>query len=205
MPPIPPAPKRSIWKTARWVILATLVLVMFLMMSRPAHVAPPMTPDAVKQDAATFQQKLTDIAQAHESGQPTETHFDSQEVNAALQQAAAQPAGANTAAPADATAPPPVQTSEVYFEDDVVKGQFTTQLYGKDVTVTVAGRLGSQDGYVTFAPTEFKIGDMPVPVSMVDPALQRKLAEPENHEKLKLPAFISGLRVEKGQLVLEER
>jgi hypothetical protein len=58
---------------------------------------------------------------------------------------------------------------------------------------------------VTFAPTEFKIGDMPVPVSMVDPALQRKLAKPENREKLKLPQFVSDVRVEHGELVIVDQ
>jgi hypothetical protein len=71
----------------------------------------------------------------------------------------------------------------VSFEDDVVKGLFLTEVYGKGVSITVAGHLGSRDGYVTFEPTEFKVGDLSVPVSVVNPVLQRKLADPENRER----------------------
>jgi len=45
--------------------------------------------------------------------------------------------------------------------------------------------VGSKDGYATFDPTEFKVGDVSVPVSLINPSLQRKLAE--QREKLKLP------------------
>jgi hypothetical protein len=45
--------------------------------------------------------------------------------------------------------------------------------------------MGEKDGYATFDPTEFKVGDMEVPVSMVNPLLQRKMAE--ERDRLKLP------------------
>jgi hypothetical protein len=90
----------------------------------------------------------------------------------------------------------------VTFTADVVVGQFLAEVYGKDLYITVAGHLGSRDGYATFDPTEFKVGDLSVPVSLVNPTLQRKLAEPENRDKLKLPDFVKGLRVEGGELVI---
>lgn len=93
----------------------------------------------------------------------------------------------------------------VSFEGDEVKGRFLTNVYGKDVYVTISGHLGSKDGYVTFDPTSFQVGDLPVPVSLVNPALQQKLADPANRDKLKLPDFISGLHVENGQLVVDEK
>jgi len=92
----------------------------------------------------------------------------------------------------------------VSFEDDVVKGLFLTEVYGKDVSITVAGHLGSRDGYVTFEPTEFKVGDLSVPVSVVNPVLQRKLADPENRDKMKLPEFVKEMRVQNGELVITE-
>jgi hypothetical protein len=45
--------------------------------------------------------------------------------------------------------------------------------------------MGEKDGFATFDPTEFKVGDMDVPVSLVNPALQRKLAE--ERDRLKIP------------------
>ncbi|HEU5337412.1 MAG TPA: hypothetical protein VFU27_15705 [Terriglobales bacterium] len=45
---------------------------------------------------------------------------------------------------------------------------------------------------------------MSVPVSLVNPALQRKLADPENRDKLKLPDFVKEVRVENGELVISQ-
>jgi hypothetical protein len=71
------------------------------------------------------------------------------------------------------------------MDGDVVHGRFLTQIAGKDVWVTISGHMGEKDGYATFDPTEFKVGDMNVPVSLVNPALQRKLAE--QRDRLKIP------------------
>jgi hypothetical protein len=78
-------------------------------------------------------------------------------------------------------------------------------MYGKEIYITLSGNLGSRDGYVTFEPTAFKVGDLVVPVDWLRERFQQKLAEPENREKLKLPDFVASLRVENGELVITER
>ena len=88
---------------------------------------------------------------------------------------------------------------------DQVVGQFVVPRYGMDVYVTLAGSLTSHDGYVGLKPTLFKVGDLNVPISWVDSVLQSKLAEPENRERLKLPPFVSDIRVENGELVIAEK
>ena len=98
---------------------------------------------------------------------------------------------------------PKVEDYQVNFVDDIVRGQFATEVEGKQVYVTLAGPLGSKDGYVTFDPTEFKIGDLSIPVSMVNDKLQQKLLE--QHDRLKLPDFVGDLRVQNGQLVIREK
>jgi hypothetical protein len=99
----------------------------------------------------------------------------------------------------------PLKDQQVVFEDDHVKGQFTTEVAGADVVVTFTGRVGSKDGYVTFVPAEFQIGSMPVPVAMVQNRLQKKLTDPAAREKLKLPEYVNDVKVEDGQLVLTEK
>lgn len=204
---------RKIYRVVRWVMFAGLVVTVFLLLKSPAPVAPALDPAALKQNAESFQQKLTQLANAQSLGeQGTEVHFTAPEVNAAIAQGAAASPGsapvpttpAAQPAPAASAEQVPIKSTQVSFEDNVVRGQFLTELYGKDVYITVAGRLGSRDGYVTFDPTEFRVGDLSVPVSMVNPALQRKLADPENRDKLKLPAFVKDLRVEEGELVITE-
>jgi hypothetical protein len=80
---------------------------------------------------------------------------------------------------------PAIKDQQVTMDGDVVHGKFLTTIAGKDVWVTISGHMGEKDGYATFDPTEFKVGDMNVPVSLVNPALQRKLAE--ERDRLKVP------------------
>lgn len=80
---------------------------------------------------------------------------------------------------------PTIKDQQVTMDGDVIHGKFLTEIGGKDVWVTISGHMGEKDGYATFDPTEFKVGNMDVPVSMVNPALQRKLAE--QRDRLKVP------------------
>ena len=80
---------------------------------------------------------------------------------------------------------PNIKDQQVTMDGDVVHGKFLTEIGGKDVWVTISGHMGEKDGYATFDPTEFKVGDTEVPVSLVNPMLQRKLAE--ERDRLKVP------------------
>jgi hypothetical protein len=95
--------------------------------------------------------------------------------------------------------------TQIAFEGDEVIAQAAVQRYGRDIYVTVRGKLGVKAGYLEFTPTGFKIGDLAVPVSMVNEPLQKRLAEPENRDKLKLPDFISDIHVENGELKIVPR
>lgn len=83
---------------------------------------------------------------------------------------------------------PNIKDQKVTYDGDTVHGQFLTEIGGKDVWITISGHMGQKDGYATFDPTEFKVGDVEVPVSLVNPALQRKLAEERDRFKLSEPA-----------------
>jgi hypothetical protein len=169
------------------------------------------------------------LEQPKDPGQaPAQVRFNSDEITAALAQAAAAlpaniPASAATTAagsapqastglptsvPSSADAvlgegEPEVKDYKVNFDGDVARGQFVTQIGGKDVYVTLAGHLGSKDGYATFEPTEFKVGDLSIPISMVSGALQKKLSE--QRDRLKLPDDVGNIRVENGQLVATQK
>ena len=100
-------------------------------------------------------------------------------------------------------AAPVIKDQQVSFDGDLVHGQFLMEVAGKDVWVTVSGHLGEKDGYATFDPTEFKVGDLSVPVSLVNPTLQKKLAE--QRDRLKLPDNVGAMRVENGELVMQQK
>jgi hypothetical protein len=198
------------------VMLVGAAITVYQVMSKPQPVAPPSSPGAVKANAQAFDQKLEQLeAPRSPGGAPAEIHFTSEEVSAEM----AQAVGSSPAAPQTTTKPvssvpaSPDQVAgsgdvqvkgyQVKLEGDIAHGQFLTQLAGRDIYGTLAGHLGSQDGYVTFDPTEFKVGDLSIPVSLVNSALQKKLAE--QRDGLKLPEGIGSLRVENGELVITQK
>ena len=211
------------WKLDRIISIATLVAsvtALLLVLRKPQPVAPAMAPAAVAANAASFQSKIDQLEQATAQGQSgTEVRLNAQEVTAAIAQAAGA-VSTGTADGPEQPAPnsggsdgslngdlgpgqPNIKDYNVNFDGDQVVGQFLTQVAGKDVWVTVKGHLGSKDGYATFDPTEFKVGDLNVPVSLVNDQLQKKLLE--QRDRLKLPDSINGLKVENGEVVLSNK
>jgi len=204
------------WKLDRVISIATLVtsvIALFLVLKKPAPVAQPQPAAAAVANAESFQEKVQRLDQPKETGQaPAEVRLSSNEVSAALAQASGQIPFAVAAQglsglsfPDSAVAPgqPEVKDYQVSFDGDVAHGQFLTQIAGKDVWVTLSGHLGSKDGYATFDPTEFKVGDLNVPVSLVNDALQKKLNE--QRDRLKLPDNVGGMKVENGELVMTQK
>jgi hypothetical protein len=193
------------YKVLRWVVLAALILVIVFALKKPAPPAPPLAPQALKEQAQQFETKLQQIETAERNGntpQPEATTFTSNEVNAFIQDASERAKAEAAKQPTLAEAQAEVKDTQVAFSGNEVIAQAVTERYGQDVYVTVRGRLGAENGYLRFYPTGFKIGDLSVPVSLVDPTLQKKLNEQETHDKLKLPEFIQDLRIENGQLVI---
>jgi hypothetical protein len=209
-------------KLDRIISIATLTVsaaALLLVLKRPQPVAPTLPAPAVAANAQSFQSKIEQLDQARAQGQSgAEVRLNAQEVAAAIAQASgaldAPAAGENSAAPAGAgsdsslsgdlgAGQPSVKDYQVNFEGDIAKGQFLTHIAGRDVWVTLEGKLGSKDGYATFDPTKIKIGDLEVPVSLVNDQLQKKLAE--QRDRLKLPDSIGGIRVENGEVVVSNK
>jgi hypothetical protein len=209
-------------KLRRIVSLATLaisIVTLFLVLRRPAPVATPAAPAAAAADAQSFQEKMNQLAQPRTPGEgESEIRINSGELSAALAQAtgllpADAPANTSTSAPSSSApasgamefpgAVPSIKDYQVSMDGDIVRGQFLTQIAGKDVYLTLAGHLGSKDGYATFDATEIKVGDLSVPASLVNGVLQKKLAE--QRDQLKLPDNVKDLKVENGELVFLEK
>jgi len=210
-------------KLQRIISFATLaisILTLVLVLKRPAPVTPTLPPAATAANAQSFQEKVNQLAQPKMPGEgESEVRMNSGELSAALAQAAgllpAAPAPTNTAnsspsasSPASPAmefpgAVPNIKDYQVSMDGDIVRGQFLTQIAGKDVYLTLAGHLGSKDGYVTFDATEVKVGDLSVPASLVNGVLQKKLSE--QRDQLKLPNNVKDIKIENGELVLVEK
>ncbi len=208
------------WKLDRIFTLITVgssLITVILVLKKPQPVSQPMPAAVAAAKAESFQEKLGQFTQPKQPGQPApELRMTSDEVAAALAQAAgevpATPVQINgttvnmTPSSADAAvAPgqPEVKDYQVNFDGDVARGQFLVKIAGRDVWVTLAGHLGSKDGYATFDPTEFKLGDMNVPISLISEAFQKKLTE--QRDRLKLPDNVDTMKVENGELVLTQK
>jgi hypothetical protein len=198
-----------------------------MVLRKPAPVAVPPTPAAAAANAQSFQDKINRLGEpTAPGGSGSEVRLNSGELTAALAQAtgmipASASAPANTSgasptsgasssaspSPGSATefpgAVPNIKDYQVSMDGDVVRGQFLTQIAGKDVYLTLAGHLGSKDGYATFDATEVKVGDLSVPVALVNDALQKKLTE--QRDQLKLPNNVKDIKVENGELVFVEK
>lgn len=195
--------------------LTGAVITVYQVLSKPQPVAEPLAPEAARTSAVSFDQKLQELyAPRTPDRAPLEVHFTSDEVSAEVTQSLTPPTTqAPLSKPGNSEPASPdsvvgagdvkVQSYQVKLDGDIARGQFLTEIGGKDVYVTLAGHLGSQDGYVTFDPTEFKVGDLSIPVSLVNSALQKKLAD--EREQLRLPHGVASLRIENSELVITQR
>ena len=205
------------WNGKRIFTLLILVLAAistYQLLSRPQPIAAPQTLESARANVQSFNQKLEQLSAPRAVGSaPAEVHFTSDEVSAEMAQAVGALPSAPKEKPVSASPTSPdtvmgpgdvlVKDYQVKLEGNLARGQFLTKMAGKDVYVTLAGHLGSQDGYVTFDPTEFKVGDLNIPVSLLNSALQKKLVE--QRDQLKLPDNVGSLRVEDGELVITEK
>ena len=213
--------------------LAASLIAIILVLKKPEPVAHPQTPAAVAANAESFGQKMEQLEQSAKpspatpaasvpdgnyqpvpsgSSQPVssssqskaEVRINSDEISAALAQAMGAASTSELSPDSNiGSSAPTIKDQQVSFEGDVVHGQFLTEIAGKDVWVTISGHLGSKDGYASFEPTEFKVGDLNVPVSLVNPALQKKLAE--QRDRLKLPDYVGDMKVQNGELVMQQK
>jgi uncharacterized protein (DUF1501 family) len=189
------------------------------------HKTPPPPVQSTPQAAARAEQKLQQVEETVSQGQKATLRLDESEVNSYLAShldlakdapvsssgPSAQPAAADSAQNADDSgAPSPadveqmrnsVKDVKVQMEGDQVHAYVVFDVHGKDMTLNLVGKLGSQDGYLKFEPVSGQIGSLPIPQSTLESAVKRLMESPENREKLKLPADVSDMHIENGQLV----
>jgi len=151
-----PAEKRSIsvWKVLRWATLVGLLLVVVLVLTRPAVLASPLPPEVAKQMSDEVLVKWKELELAHTRGEPAEARFSTEEINAAWQQGAQEQAVPQPAAghdqPSGSGPAPGASDAQVAFIGDHADGQFVAHVPGKDIYVTFSCKIGVVDGYATF-------------------------------------------------------
>jgi hypothetical protein len=201
------APWKRILRIIRWSsYAAVLVAILMIMHAAPA---PPIVTSS--QAAARADQKIQDVEQAVSAGQPATLRLDETELNSFL--SSHLDVSLNTAAsatPAPPAGSPPtdieqarsaVRDVKVQLVEDRVRAYVVFDFHGKDMTLQLEGRLGASDGYLRFEPVSGQLGSLPIPQSALDAAVRRMMDSPDNREKLRLPAEISDLKIENGEIL----
>jgi|GEM_PF-4422650 len=96
----------------------------------------------------SFEAKLVELEKAHEQGvSGTSVEITENELNGLIQRSAGQ-------LPIDASSPsgPPTEPAgnvpQIAMTGDEISGQFISQLYGKDVYVTISAKLSAENGHL---------------------------------------------------------
>jgi len=220
------APVRA-FRYLRWssYLAAAITLILVLHKTAPPRVQ--LSPQA----AARAEEKVERVEESASRGEPATLRLDETELNSYLashlnfKTSTGLPpdnnpstASADTIRPVPTSAPPSNATDPVSDTDiqqarssvrdvkvqmvgDQVHAYVVFDVHGKDLTMELAGRLGSSDGFLRFEPISGQLGSLPIPQSTLRGAVERLMNSPENKEKLRLPAGIREMHIENGELV----
>jgi hypothetical protein len=214
--PAGPSKLALVLRIVRWSVygLALILLILVLHKSAP----PPVVTN--REAAARVEQKFADAQQAVAQGQPATLRMDETELNSYLAShldlggvgganAASDGNSGATQGGGEATAEDiekmrsNVRDVKVQLIEDRVKAYVVFDVHGKDMTLQLEGKLGADNGFLRFEPVSGQLGALPIPQSTLEAAVKRMMESPENREKLKLPADISDLRIENGEVVAQ--
>ncbi len=197
---------KKFYKVFRWLVLIFLVIAILLVMKKAA---PPQV-HADPLAAERVQLKLHQAQQAEEAGESHTLELDEPELNSLLvsnlalktDAAATETAVAQTESgqPTIEEAKSNVRDVKIQLAGSTLTAYVVFDMYGKDLSLTLTGGLKVVDGYLRMEPTSGYLGSMPIPQSTLESAVKRLFDSPENREKFRLPAHISDVRLEDGQI-----
>lgn len=207
------------FRILRWTVYGCSLLALVLLLHK---VAPPPV-ETNTEAAARAEQKVQDVQQAAALGQPATLRMDETELNSYLAShlglADSKVVVVQSATPSDTSSGTPgsnapaasdeeqmrsnVKDVKVQLIDDRVRAYVMFDVHGKDMTLQLEGKLGAANGFLRFEPVSGQIGALPIPQATLEAAVRRMMESPENRDKLKLPAEISDLKIENGEVVAQ--
>lgn len=190
-----------LYRVFRWVLLAASMIVFFLILR-------PDTPPEVQVDAKALASLQSKVASMHQAaaGQARELHLNEAELNGWLRSnlavASASPSPKGAEDPTAEEAQSNVRDVRVTLDGDRIHGYVLFELYGKNLSLTLNGRLELRDGYLRLTPTAMKLGSLPIPRATLERAVQQLFDSPENREQFRVPSRIRDIRVENSTLII---
>jgi uncharacterized Zn finger protein (UPF0148 family) len=200
--PARPGTLRRVYRIFRWVTLAALLTVVFLLLRKGR--APEFEADP--QAASRAEAKLAEMDAAAARGIIQPAELDEGELNSWLARglALAPPAGsaANSAEPTVEELRSNVRDVRVKLVEDRARVWFVFDFHGKDMTVTLEGRLHAEGGILRLDPTAMWVGSLPVPHVALRNAVNRIYSDPANLEKFRLSPDVADITVANGRLIV---
>lgn len=201
------------YKVLRWAVLAVLLVALFLIL-RP-DTAP--TIETGGEASQRLEAKLVDLHR-QVAGASRQLRLDEAELNTWMQSnlaLASSPAAAPPPErPGSMPIPPPATIEEVQsnvrdvrvqIDGDRILGYVLFDIRGKELSLTLEGKLRVQGGYLRLDADAMKLGSLPIPRATVERAVARLFDSPENREQFRVPDSVRDIRVDNGDLVVDFR
>ncbi len=181
---------KKIYGIVSWSLLVVAFVCIFLVLRKPS--LPPV--EATAEAARSFDQKLSQLREAHRHGAPQEIRITEAELNSKLQESLQSREASG--------GPATLKAAAIYLQGDRLQGVFTVNVRVIDVYVTLGANLAASNGTLEFTPTDIRMGSLSVPLAVVKHTLRERLDSAEMRERMKLPESIKDVRIENGELVL---
>jgi hypothetical protein len=197
-----PGVLRRAYRIFRWVTLAGLAVVLFLLLrtDRPPEVA------VDPQGAARVDAKRAEMEAAAARGVVQPLALDEGELNDWLVRNLALAPGAGAAEggrePSVEEVRSNVRDVKVKLIEDRVRLWALFDFHGKDMTLTLEGRLHVEGGILRLDATDMWFASLPVPHAALKSAVNRIYSDPANLEKFRVPPDIADIQIVDGRLIV---
>jgi hypothetical protein len=98
-----------------------------------------------------------------------------------------------------------VRDVKIELRENSLRAYVAFDLYGKDLSLELEGRVTLQRGCLRLEPTAGKLGSMPLLAGTLQAAANRLFNAPENREKFRVPFYIHDVRIAGGRLIFSTR
>jgi hypothetical protein len=208
------------YRVFRWVTLAGLIVILFLIL----HNSPPPAIDISPGASQIAESKIQQFQSSIRQGAQDTLEINQSELNGWLdanlttkksegQNTAVQTRDVASLAKTALNARDPkdsdlqqVQSSikdvKINLMEDSLRVYVVFESHGMDLSLELEGRPLIQEGCLRLDPTGGKIGSLPLPPGALRKATDSLFDSPQNKEKFRLPSYIRDMRVEKGRLVI---
>jgi hypothetical protein len=194
---------RRFYRVFRWVALAVSLTVLVLILRQSS---PPLV-EIDRQAPARVEAKLAEMQQAAAIGIVRPLELDESELNGWLERnlalaSSARAPGAQAKDPTIEEVRSNVQDVKIQLVEDRLRAWVQFDFHGKNLTLTLEGRLFTQGGQLRLEPTAAWLGSLPVPRAALQRAAARLFSDPSNAANLRLPPDVADVRVAGGRLIV---